>query len=513
MSAAHLEPGPDHIHSTSPPAAPPDGVALSPALRAILLDPALWHDSLDTYARATHLAVALTDVHGDLLGKCLNPQPTWQLLQARAAAVFRSAYGEVKCPFSLVSHQPCSCIADALAKCQAVMVRDRTRLVHFAVPLILGGERLGVVLAGQVFDQYPEQMVLEQVATQLGLSPVMVWQRARLAYPIKRDTLRVYADLLMSLSQTFLQTRYDALQQAESLAKMTRLRDETEQARAEALRAEKALRQAYDGLEQRVQERTIALTVANNALHREIEVRQRLEVEHRHLEDQARRAEHFALLGRLAAGVSHEIRNPLGVVFLQVDILTEDLQQLPLVHQADMASTLAEIKTHLARLDDIVQDYLSLVRVHSIQRQPAEVGAVVEAFAQEISAMLTARDITLQQQGLTQLGTVDLHQNTFRRALLNLVHNAMDAMPQGGTLSLCGRRHAAQVQLEIRDTGPGIPAEHLSHIFEPLFTTKPGGTGLGLYIVHEIITAHDGTVVVKSTPGHGTIFTLTLPLV
>jgi signal transduction histidine kinase len=393
------------------------------------------------------------------------------------------------------------------------MVRDRTWLVHFAVPLLLGGEQLGAVLAGQVFDQYPEQMVLEQVATQLGLSPAMVWQRARLAYPVKRDTLRVYAELLMNLSQTFLQTRYDALQEAESLAEMIRLRDQAEQARFETQRAEQALQQAYNELEQRVRERTIALTMANNALHREIEARQRLEVERQHLEDQARRAEHFALLGRLAAGVSHEIRNPLSVIFLQVDILAEDMQRLPLVHQANMAPSLAEIKTHLARLDDIVQDYLSLVRVHSIQRQPAQVGAVVAAFAQEISAMLAARGITLQQQGLAELGTIDLHPSTFRRALLNLVHNAIDVMPQGGTLNLRGRRQADTVQLEVSDTGPGIPAEHLSHIFEPLFTTKPGGTGLGLYIVREIIAAHDGTVTVQTLPpGRGTTFLLTLPV-
>jgi two-component system sensor histidine kinase HydH len=105
-----------------------------------------------------------------------------------------------------------------------------------------------------------------------------------------------------------------------------------------------------------------------------------------------------------------------------------------------------------------------------------------------------------------------LHQSTFRRALLNLVHNAMDAVPQGGTLSLCGRRNADTLQLEIRDTGTGIPAEHLSRIFEPLFTTKPGGTGLGLYIVQEIITAHDGIVTVQSTPGQDTTFLLTLPV-
>jgi signal transduction histidine kinase len=500
MSAEHREPEQVHFDGARQPAASRAGVALSPALGAALLDPALWRQSLHTYARATHLAVALTDTHGDLLGECLNPRPTWQLLQAQAAAV-----SPPSCPFALVSDRPCPCIADALDKKRVAVVRDRTMLVHFAVPLILGGEKLGAVLAGQVFDQYPEQTGLEQVARHLGLSPDTVWQQARLELPVSRNTLRVYVDLLVSLSQTFLQTHYDAIQEAARLAEMTRLHDQAEQAHAATRRAEAALQQAYAELEQRVQERTAALTMANNALRRSIEERQRLEA-------QARRAEHFALLGRLAAGLSHEIRNPLGVIFLQVDILQEDLQQLEPTCQASMAPSLVEIKTHLARLDDLVQDYLSLVRVSAIQRQPTEVGPLVAAFTRELSAELGKRGIILEQQGLTQLGTLALHQSMFRRALLNLAHNAMDAMPQGGTLSLRGRWQAATVQLDISDTGVGIPAEHLSRIFEPLFTTKPGGTGLGLYIVHEIIAAHDGTVAVQSTPGQGTTITLTLPV-
>jgi signal transduction histidine kinase len=105
-----------------------------------------------------------------------------------------------------------------------------------------------------------------------------------------------------------------------------------------------------------------------------------------------------------------------------------------------------------------------------------------------------------------------LHPNTFRRALLNLVHNAMDAMPQGGTLTLRGRRNATTIQLDVSDTGSGIsPAQH-AQIFEPLYTTKPGGTGLGLFIVQEIVAAHDGQVTMQSTVGHGTTFTITLPL-
>jgi signal transduction histidine kinase len=91
------------------------------------------------------------------------------------------------------------------------------------------------------------------------------------------------------------------------------------------------------------------------------------------------------------------------------------------------------------------------------------------------------------------------------------VQNALDAMPQGGTITLTGQSTANQVQLSVRDTGSGIPSERLEAIFEPLYTTKPGGTGLGLYIVQEIVRAHEGQITVQSTEGCGTTCTITLP--
>jgi two-component system sensor histidine kinase AtoS len=103
------------------------------------------------------------------------------------------------------------------------------------------------------------------------------------------------------------------------------------------------------------------------------------------------------------------------------------------------------------------------------------------------------------------------HASTLHRAVLNLVHNALDAMPQGGTLTLVGQGTATQVQLHVWDTGSGIPAAHLEQIFEPLYTTKPEGTGLGLYIAQEIVAAHGGQLTVQSTAGQGTTFTITLP--
>jgi PAS domain S-box-containing protein len=262
--------------------------------------------------------------------------------------------------------------------------------------------------------------------------------------------------------------------------------------------AEQILQQAQEDLERRVQERTAAL-------HQEIAERQRLERE-------AARAQHFALLGRLAAGVSHEIRNPLAVIMLHVDLLEEELHQPSPESTAEIAQALVEIKTNLARLDDLVQDYLSLVRVSTIQREPVDLYDLVTQFAQDMAPTLGTCGITLHLHGIDQLGTLALHQNTFRRVLLNLVHNAIDAMPKGGTLTLRGRRAATMVQLDVSDTGSGIPPEQQAQIFEPLYTTKPGGTGLGLFIVREIVTAHGGEVMMQSTVGRGTTFTVTLPL-
>jgi signal transduction histidine kinase len=120
--------------------------------------------------------------------------------------------------------------------------------------------------------------------------------------------------------------------------------------------------------------------------------------------------------------------------------------------------------------------------------------------------------VTLQLDGLAALGTVAVHAETVRRAVLNLVQNALEAMPQGGTLTLTGRRTPTQVHLQVQDTGRGIAVSTLAQLFEPLYTTKPGGTGLGLYIVQEIVAAHGGQVTVESVVEHGPTFTLTLPL-
>jgi signal transduction histidine kinase len=263
--------------------------------------------------------------------------------------------------------------------------------------------------------------------------------------------------------------------------------------------AEQALQQAHAELELRVQERT-------TALRREMAERQRLEGE-------AQRAQHFTMLGRLAAGVSHEIRNPLGAIFLHVDLLEEELQQPTPESPNQIAQTLLEIRTQMGRLDDLVQDYLSLVRVAHIELQPQELGLCVQAWGAELQAQAVAQGVMLQLKGLEHLGKVPFHASTLRRAVLNLIQNALDAVAKGGMVSITGQSTATQVQLQVCDTGSGITAERLERIFEPLYTTKPGGTGLGLYIVQEIVAAHGGQITVASVEGQGTTFTITLPRV
>jgi signal transduction histidine kinase len=217
------------------------------------------------------------------------------------------------------------------------------------------------------------------------------------------------------------------------------------------------------------------------------------------------------MLGRVAASVSHDIRNPLGALVLHVDLLEEELRAPHPDSTAVMTATVVEIKTQVVRIDDLVQDYLSLARVAHLERPPHDLGAAVQAWAPELRRAAAARGVTLHLAGIETMGQVAFHDSTLRRVVLNLVQNALDAMPQGGTLTLTGQGTATQVQLHIWDTGSGIPAAHLEQIFEPLYTTKPEGTGLGLYIAQEIVAAHGGQLTVQSTEGQGTTFTITLP--
>ncbi len=179
-------------------------------MREELLDPEQWAELLGTYARTVGLAVAITDRDGRQTGPCHNAQAAWL-----GAFDIKNTHQTVNdtgtCSFCLDPTEPCQAVQEALSTQRVVQVRDRTGMVHLAVPLTLGGQPLGGLIAGQVFDQYPEPLPLERVARKLGISVQQFWQHARLQSPVRNATLHVYGELLLSLGKAFLRQRYSAI--------------------------------------------------------------------------------------------------------------------------------------------------------------------------------------------------------------------------------------------------------------------------------------------------------------
>ena len=181
---------------------------LSPGLQDDLLDLDAWGEILTTYGRTMRVAVALTDSEGHVLGKCHNAQPAWRLIHDAG-----HGWG-TGCPFCIAKSPPCTAVAEAMQTGGTVMVRDQAGLTHVAVPLLLGKRHLGAIIAGQVFDRYPEPLPLRRVAKEYGVSAQQLWDVARKQRPVSSAVLQASGDLLCALGHAFLQQRYGAILEA-----------------------------------------------------------------------------------------------------------------------------------------------------------------------------------------------------------------------------------------------------------------------------------------------------------
>jgi signal transduction histidine kinase len=219
------------------------------------------------------------------------------------------------------------------------------------------------------------------------------------------------------------------------------------------------------------------------------------------------------LLGDIAGKIVHEIRNPLNAIFLHADVVQGELQSPTLDSRSQIMESLADIRLEVRRLYDLVQDYLALARLVSVQYEPEDFGDILRECGRIMQEQARTRGVVLHLQGLARLGVVSLHKGTLQRAFVNLLQRALDAMPQGGTVTLRGRRTTSHSVVDIHDTGRAISEEQLDCLFEPPYSTDAEWQGLGLYVVREIVAAHHGTLDVQSAPGQGTTFTVTLPLV
>jgi len=220
--------------------------------------------------------------------------------------------------------------------------------------------------------------------------------------------------------------------------------------------------------------------------------------------------ERMAALGELAAIVAHEVRNPLGVLFNSLGSLRKLIQP-----EGDAQVLLDIMSEEAERLNHIVSDLLDFARPIS----PALRTERLEPILDDVLAATTGtavEGIEVVRDVASDLPAVPIDARLVRQALLNLVTNALQAMPRGGTLRLQARSETDDqgqwVRMDISDTGPGIPEELRARVFEPFFTTKATGTGLGLAVVKRIVDGHRGKIAVTSEPGQGTTFTLWFPL-
>jgi signal transduction histidine kinase len=234
---------------------------------------------------------------------------------------------------------------------------------------------------------------------------------------------------------------------------------------------------------------------------------------HQRLEQMAWQVQRSALLGDIAGKIVHEIRNPLNAIFLHADVVQGELQCPTLDSRTQMMESLTDIRMEVKRLYDIMQDYLALARLAVVQYEPEDMGNFLRECGRVMQEQARTRGVMLHLQGLARLGSVSLHKGTLQHAFVNLLQRALDATPQGGTVTLRGRRTASHSIVEIRDTGSAISEERLEILFEPLYSMSSAWTGLGLSVVREIVVAHHGAIDIQSAPGQGTTCTVTLPLV
>lgn len=231
--------------------------------------------------------------------------------------------------------------------------------------------------------------------------------------------------------------------------------------------------------------------------------RQRLDEER--LRDELRRAEHLAALGRLLAGVAHEVRNPLAGIRSTVQLW----QRLP--DQARTPESMTAVVGAVDRLDDLVARLLQFSRADASERLPVDFNQLAAESLALIEAQAAAGGVTLERNFAPGLPMVPGAANALRQVILNLLINAIQAMPQGGRLDCTTRSTGGTVEFRVSDSGCGVADNDRPRLFEPFFTTRPEGTGLGLALCHEIVLSHGGRIELEETGPSGSVFLVVLP--
>jgi PAS domain S-box-containing protein len=532
--------------------------------RAELLDPAAWHEILSRCGRTMRLAVALTDNHGNLLGSCHNPQPVWRL--ARAGTPERSP----GCVFCLAPDKPCGAVAEALATGKTVYTADQAGLSHIAIPLLLGKQPLGALIAGQTFASYPQPLALQRTARRFGVSRESLWSAAVHQVPISRAALRLYADLLASVGYAFLRQLYArvldrnlhltsqryrlmiegsedrALFTVDSRSRVTswnagaarllgyaeseikgkdfsafftpedvqngipahKIRQLQESGRIE----EEGWRVRRDGT--RFISETLAMRLGE-AGEDEYGILLHDVTEARRLAEAAVEAQKLESVGVMAGGIAHDFNNLLTSILGNVGLARDELPKgnaaRPLLDIAERSGLQAAA---------LVDQLLSYVGKSQVVVTRFDLSALIGEILPLIQTSIP-KTVRLELSLKPGLPWIEADARAIQQVVMNLVINGAEAIgSEGGTVHVSTgiaapgtleKNQPGSVFLEVRDSGCGMDDATRRRIFDPFFTTKFTGRGLGLAAVSGIVRRLTGRLDVESAPGKGSRFRMVLP--
>jgi two-component system NtrC family sensor kinase len=265
------------------------------------------------------------------------------------------------------------------------------------------------------------------------------------------------------------------------------------------------LARSFNGMTRKLDRATKELEEWGHTLEQKVEERT---AEIRHMQAQLIQSEKLASLGEIVAGIAHELNNPLTGVLVYSSLMAKD-EKLSQTHKEDVAAIIHESQ----RCARIVKGLLKFSRVTSPQKLMASVNSVMDNTLALIGTQSIFHNVNIRKNYAPDMREILIDPNQVEQVFINLLINAGQAMPDGGNLDITTRVDGGRVTVSIKDTGCGIPPEHLPRIFDPFFSTKESaGTGLGLSVSYGIVESHGGTITVGSIVGKGTEFTVQLPL-
>jgi PAS domain S-box-containing protein len=505
-------------------------IGMSPGLVDDLLNLEAWNDILATYARTLNVAVALTDPQGQILGMCHNARPVWTLVHDA-----QGGWGS-GCPFC-IARLPCGAIAEALETGRSVMARDEAGLAHVAVPLLLGKQRVGAIVAGQVFERYPEPLSLQRVAREFGVSSPQLWYLARKQGPVSSSLLRSSGDLLCALGHAFLQQRYGAILEGRLAETNNRFRLLVEGVKDHALFTldlngrvtswnygaerllgyldaeiigenfsrmftateiencvpEKQLRIALEagrsddeGWRVTAGKKqfwaSVGMTIVSDPsaqvhgfviIMQDVTERKRIAI----ALEEAQQAR-VRLQEKFLSHVSHELRTPLtAIYFFTTNVLDGLLGDLTPEQREHLSLAVDNVK----QLKDMVSDLLDITRVetHKLTVEPQHASSV-KLIADVLNTCRTnaaVKHISLRADIAPGLPFVWADPTRVRQILINLIENGIKFTPEDGTITVASQAFTEDpkfLRLSVSDTGCGISVENREIIFDRLAQVKGG---------------------------------------